>query len=212
MLSAFNRQFGAPGVIAVIALVFAMSGGAIAARHYVTDSGAKKVPAKKKVVRGPKGEPGARGPAGPQGPAGPAGSRGADGAAGPRGAEGSPWTAGGTLPSGKSESGTWVAGVLDKEVEPGKGEGGAGISFGIRLALPPAIHLIAKEKEGAEHAAECPGSVGVPLAAKGNLCIYTAENQALTLGETFSLVSGALLKFKGAPNSTAAGTWAVTAP
>jgi hypothetical protein len=207
MLSAFNRQFGAPGVIAVIALVFAMSGGAIAARHYVADSGTQKPAAKKnkKVVRGPKGEPGARGPAGPQGPAGPAGSQGAEGAPGPRGVEGSPWTAGGTLPSGKSESGTWVAGVLGAE-------GGAGISYGIRLVLPPAIHLIGKEKEGTEHAAECPGSVGVPLAAKGNLCLYTAENQALTLGETFSFVSGALLKFKGAANSTAAGTWAVTAP
>jgi hypothetical protein len=52
----------------------------------------------------------------------------------------------------------------------------------------------------------------VPIAAKGNLCIYTAESQGLTLSESFAFVSGALLKFKGAPNSTAAGTWAVTAP
>jgi hypothetical protein len=212
MLSRFKRQFGVPGVISFVALVFAMSGGAIAAGHYVADSGAKKpsAPGKKKVVRGPKGPAGPRGPAGPQGPAG-QGLRGPEGPAGPKGPEGSPWTAGGTLPSGKSETGTWVAGVLGAEVEPGKGEGGSGISYGIRLALPATIHLIGKEKEGTEHAAECPGTVGLPLAARGSLCIYTAENQGLSLTESFAFVGGALLKFKGAPNTAAAGTWAVTA-
>jgi hypothetical protein len=120
--------------------------------------------------------------------------------------------AGGTLPSGKAVSGTWIAAVLGAEVEPGKGEGGTAISFGLRLVLPPEIHLIAEGEEGSEHALECPGSVALPRAAKGNLCLYTAEDQGLTLTESFAFVGGALLKFKGAPSKAAAGTWAVTAP
>lgn len=215
MLSRFKRQFGIPGVIAVVALVFAMTGGAIAARHYIAGPVARgdhvAAASKQKVVRGPRGPRGPEGPAGPQGAAG-QGLRGPEGPAGPKGPEGSPWLAGGTLPSGKTETGTWVAGVLAAEVEPGKGLGGSSISFGIRLALPPTVLLIGKEKEGTEHAAECPGTVGLPLATKGNLCIYTAEDQGLALTESFAFVGGALLKFKGAPSKAAAGTWAVTAP
>jgi hypothetical protein len=98
------------------------------------------------------------------------------------------------------------------EVEPGKSEGAGSVSFVIRTVIPPTVHLIAKDKEGAEHAAECPGSVSLPLAAKGHLCLYTAEDQGLTLLETFSSTSGALLTFKGPFKAAAAGTWAVTAP
>jgi hypothetical protein len=78
--------------------------------------------------------------------------------------------------------------------------------------LPPTIHLIAKGEAGKEHAAECPGSVNLPLAAKGNLCLYTSEDQGLTLLEAFPSTSGALLTFKGPTQAAAAGTWAVTAP
>ena len=201
MFSRFNKQFGIPGVVAVVALVLAMTGGAFAASDYIASPSAKKA---QKAKRGP------RGPRGPQGPAGPGGVKGSEGPAGQRGPEGSPWPAGGTLPSGRTLSGTWIAGVF--EVEPGKGKGGTAISFGIRLLLPPDIHVIAEGAEGIEHAAECPGKVGLPLAAKGNLCLYTGEDQGLELVESFAVVSGALLKFKGPPNKVAAGTWAVTAP
>jgi hypothetical protein len=120
--------------------------------------------------------------------------------------------AGGTLPSGRSESGTWIAAAVGVEVEPGKSEGAGSVSFVIRTAVPPTVHLIAKGQEGIEHTAECPGSVNLPLAAKGNLCLYTAEDQGLTLLEAFSSASGALLTFKGPAKAAAAGTWAVTAP
>jgi hypothetical protein len=109
-------------------------------------------------------------------------------------------------------SGTWIAAVLGDEVEPGRAEGGTAISFGIRLLLPPEVFVIAEGEEGSEHAAECPGSVALPRAAKGKLCLYTAEDQGLELEESFPVVSGALLKFKGPPGSASAGTWAVTAP
>src|SRR5262249_4744993 len=139
--------------------------------------------------RGARGPRGARGVAGPRGPEGPRGPAGEQGASGPKGAEGSPWTVGGTLPSGRAESGTWVAAAVGAEVEPGKREGAGSVSFSIRTAIPPEVHLIAKGREGAEHSVECPGSVRLPLAAKGSLCLYTAEDQGLTLLETFSLFS-----------------------
>jgi hypothetical protein len=222
MSKRFKQGFGAPGAIAVVALVFAMSGGTMAADHYLgaapqaptaTAQATKKKKKKKPSTakRGPQGPAGPRGPAGPAGPAGATGPAGPAGPAGARGAEGSPWTAGGTLPPGKSLSGTWIAVALGAEVEPGKAEGGTTISFGIRLVAPPAVHLIAKGNEGIEAASECPGSVKLPLAAKGNLCLYVAEGEGLVPFETFSFASGALIKFRGPPETVVAGTWAVSA-
>jgi hypothetical protein len=220
----FKQGFGAPGVIAVVALVFAMSGGAVAADHYLgaapraSTATAQATKKKKKkpspAKRGPQGPQGQRGPAGPAGATGatgPAGPAGPEGPPGARGTEGSPWTAGGTLPPGKSLSGTWIAVALGAEVEPGKAEGGTTISFGIRLVAPPAVHLIAKGREGIDSPSECPGSVKLPLAAKGNLCLYVAEGEGLVPFETFSFASGALMKFRGPPETVVAGTWAVSA-
>ena len=81
MLSLRNR-FGIPGVISVIALVFAMFGGAYAASN---NSGGGKAAASAKAKRGPRGLKGATGPAGP---AGPTGAKGDAGAAGSNGAPG----------------------------------------------------------------------------------------------------------------------------
>jgi hypothetical protein len=207
VLSHFNDRFGTASVIAVVALIFAMSGGAFAARDYVAESSSQKRQKPRRGPRGPRGIQGIQGPQGLQGLPG-LGVQGPEGQVGQKGPEGSPWVAGGALPSGKTESGTWIAAVF--EVEPGKSEGGAAISFGIRLLLPPEVHLIAEGEEGNEHATECPGTVALPRAAKGNLCLYTAEDQGLELEENYPFVSGALLKFKGPPNKAAAGTWAVT--
>jgi hypothetical protein len=97
MFSLLKNRFGVPGLIAVIALVFAMIGGAYAAN----DSGKATASAKaKKGPRGPKGPKGDTGPAGPAGAAGPAGpaglkgANGADGAKGDTGAKGSNGAAG----------------------------------------------------------------------------------------------------------------------
>jgi hypothetical protein len=116
------------------------------------------------------------------------------------------------LPSGRSESGTWIAAAAGKEVAAGESEGAGTVSFVIRTVIPPEIHLIAKGQAGKEHAAECPGSTNLPLAAKGNLCLYTVEDQGLTLAETFPSTSGAVLTFTGPSKAAAAGVWAVTAP
>jgi hypothetical protein len=88
MFSTLRTRFGIPGVISVIALVFAMFGGAYAASN---SSGGGKATASakaKKGPRGPKGPKGDTGPAGPQGPAGPAGAKGDAGSPGSPGANG----------------------------------------------------------------------------------------------------------------------------
>jgi hypothetical protein len=82
MLSVLRNRFGVPGIISVIALVLAMTGGAWAASKYIITS-TKQI--KPSVLKSLKGKTGPQGPAGPQGSAGPAGAKGADGAPGANG-------------------------------------------------------------------------------------------------------------------------------
>ena len=77
-----RRHFNYANVTATIALVFAMSGGALAAHHYLISS-TKQI--KPSVLKSLKGNTGKTGPAGPGGPAGPAGPGGPAGPAGPAG-------------------------------------------------------------------------------------------------------------------------------
>jgi hypothetical protein len=71
-------------VVATLALVFAMAGGAAAASHYLITSTKQISP---KVLKQLK-KPGAKGTTGPAGPAGPAGAAAANGSAGAAGKEG----------------------------------------------------------------------------------------------------------------------------
>ncbi|HSS04293.1 MAG TPA: hypothetical protein VLK89_03765 [Solirubrobacterales bacterium] len=146
MLSPLRNRFGIPGVISVIALVFAMMGGAYAATN---NSGGKATASAKakKGPRGPKGPAGPAGAAGPAGPAGPAGAKGdkgdagAQGKEGPQGPQGIPGTPGKngtngttgftkTLPSKATETGSWAFGETDTEA----GYQQVPISFSIPLA------------------------------------------------------------------------------
>jgi hypothetical protein len=94
MFSTLRTRFGIPGVISAMALVFAMFGGAYAAKSGNGDATASdgkataSAKAKAKAKRGPRGPKGATGPAGPAGPQGPAGANGKDGANGANGANG----------------------------------------------------------------------------------------------------------------------------
>ncbi len=87
MLSRLRRQFSTTALIlSIVALVFAMFGGAYAATNGGATASKK---AKAKVgPRGPKGPKGAPGAIGAQGPAGPAGPAGKDGSNGSTGAAG----------------------------------------------------------------------------------------------------------------------------
>ena len=172
MLSPLRNRFGIPGVISVIALVFAMLGGAYAASD---DSGSGKATASAKAKKGPRGPRGPAGPAGPQGPAGPAGAKGDTGAAGSNGAPGAKGATGptgatgpkgatgaagqtgftDTLPSGKTETGAWSL--------PVSATGGSTtISFPIPLAAPiPGLNFqYLTQGFPAKHKADCEAKSG----------------------------------------------------
>jgi hypothetical protein len=223
--------------IATLALVFAMSGGAYAAKHYLITSTKQISPKVLKSLKGASGNngaPGAAGPAGPggaqgaqgaQGPAGPAGAAGAKGGPGPAGTNGTNGTNGTTgftktLPSGETETGGWT-------VSPSAaGIALAPISFSIPLAAPPSgakVHYVTHaEWSGHTAPAECAGTVAEPSAASGSLCVYEFEGANVKL-HTISPLSagggpgadtaGAFLWFEaeaGEPR-IAWGSWAVTA-
>jgi hypothetical protein len=285
MFSLLRNRFGIPGVISVIALVFAMLGGAYAA----SNSGSGKATASAKAKKGPRGPRGPAGPAGPAGPQGPAGANGAKGDAGAKGDKGEPgnpgspgtpgangksvvitpltagaqaeceetggalvevqgsgtptevcsgkkgekgdkgdvgdpWTVGGTLPPGATETGAWAFSAPETETEilvP--------ISFTIPLEeILFESHVHYQTDEG--FSTPCPGAYFNPTANPGELCIYFHEGGAST-GKPVNVASpailnpgsksfpgaekaGAVLKFtfSGAAGELArgSGTWAVT--
>ncbi len=119
------------------------------------------------------------------------------------GKPGSPWTAGGTLPKGATETGAWQVGSVALKHSTMSGSGiyqAMVVSFPIRLAAPlnrEHTHYIneeGKEVTGAKlneeripveeetvaqaAPAPCPGSLEEPEALPGNLCIY-AHNQGV---------------------------------
>jgi hypothetical protein len=136
------------------------------------------------------------------------------------GREGSPWTAGGTLPKGKTEQGMWAYGISKEQAA-----GFASVSFVIPLEAAPAIHYInanGKEINGAleevEPSPECAGGTAVaPKAKPGNLCVYTEAEEGgapfFSFGTSVT-ASGAVLTFLQPEKHVVAdarGSWAVTA-
>jgi hypothetical protein len=181
--------------------------------------------------QGTKGETGPAGPAGPQGPKGsngangnegPEGPQGPTGVTGPQGPEGSPWTAGGTLPSGRTETGAWSVKVT------GQKESGVStsISFTLPLKTAPTTTNYVTETEEEEHKVPvgCEGgTIEKPTAKPGNLCVYQAIDfgpeappgffnpGSHTIGGGAS-TTGTVMEFN-CPEEicTALGNWAVTA-
>jgi Collagen triple helix repeat (20 copies) len=245
---AVRRRVSGAGVIATVALVFAMSGGAYAANRYLITSTKQISPKVLKSLKGAAGAKGANGAAGAQGAAGPAGPTGAQGAAGAKGEngtngidgtdgkegalgkEGSPWTAGGTLPSGKTETGAWSA--SQESLEYGSP---VAVSFTIPLAEGlDAAHVHFQPSAGEtqkieEFEATCPGSAEAPKATPGNFCVYAGSLRHLAFESIIAPsspgndlgtgTSGAIIRMAAegeaeqpAPAATAWGDWAVTAP
>ncbi len=176
--------------------------------------------AKRYVCDGEAGTNGVNGKTGPTGPTGPAG---------PTGPTGSPWTAGGTLPHGSTESGVWNATGMPA-TNPGLGAHGAisaSISFSIPLAKAPELNVIelgeGEHEAGENLPAGCKGNVNEPKAEPGNLCIFAGEGAVnakeidagivesaegvVEPGRTGASILGLAEKSEG---MSIAGTWAVT--
>jgi hypothetical protein len=238
-INSIREPFGTAGlIVACIALVFAMVGGAYAAGK-LTSKQKKEVEKIAKKFAGKPGAPGATGPAGPTGPVGPAGTPGGKGAAGepgPRGPEGSPWTAGGTLPSGATETGSYFAGEENNAISSGNVT--AVVSFSIPLAtgteeafFVPTCNglsggeLTACEQQREEAEEHCPGTPKEPSAEPGAFCMYEGPFTIGTLkpGSTFITepgnfalgagTAGAFFNaaYESGANARSVGTWAVTA-
>lgn len=278
MLSRLREHFGTAGlIVAIVALVAALGGGAYAASG---GSGDGEATASAKGKPGPRGKPGKTGktgpagpagPAGPQGPAGPKGDNGAPGSNGTPGAngksvtateipagepeceerggvevkqegagsgteicngeEGSPWTAGGTLPPGETETGTYL---LTSETGSGTFEPGAKYAFGqVSFPIPlPAEMEEADMKfvlQSTAAPAECenpdhPGTASArnPEADPGFFCVYQGFADGFDIsemvpmtpssGEAISTTGTILAQLVTDVEARSAGTWAVTAP
>ena len=83
-----RRRISYANVAATLALVFSMSGGALAASHYLINSTKQISPKVLKKLKGSTGKTGATGPAGPKGEAGTKGEPGVKGEPGPKGETG----------------------------------------------------------------------------------------------------------------------------
>jgi hypothetical protein len=140
MFHAIRARINATTVAAVLALVFAMTGGALAAKKYLITSTKQISPSVLKSLQGkagPAGANGAQGPAGPPGagtagPPGPAGAAGGRGETGPAGATGPKGEKGekgvkgetgaigpqGPLQPGKTETGAWAFGEIPAAAVP----------------------------------------------------------------------------------------------
>jgi hypothetical protein len=152
-----------------------------------------------------------------------------NGKEGPEGEAGSPWTAGGTLPFGSTETGSWATtvGAEGVAVEP--------ISFPIPLAsgLDGEHTVVVQEGEEGE-TGKCSNAAGTekgtaanPLAAPGYFCFYKAKLLPAVPGGSLTISlytssstsglangagkSGAFAFIEGAEGDLGWGTWAVTA-
>jgi hypothetical protein len=88
MFSAISRRISYANVTATLALFFAITGGALAARHYLINSTNQINPKVLKQLRGQDGKNGGPGPQGAKGEPGPKGEPGAPGAPGAKGEKG----------------------------------------------------------------------------------------------------------------------------
>jgi hypothetical protein len=232
-------------IVAMIALLAALGGTALAAAKLNggQKKEVEKIAKKFAGKPGTAGANGATGPAGPAGPTGAAGPAGAAGGAGesvtvtkinPKTAKcseqgGSEFKVGAavstacngttgftsTLPSGKTETGTWQL----TAVPPGAG---FPLFTSISFPIPLAASVAAEFVETPTQAGSCPGTFQAPQAAAGHLCVYPSSNTMAFTGfnnqETFKGLSaakfGVLLSFSNEASAEpgfAYGSWAVTA-
>jgi hypothetical protein len=194
MLEALRKRITPATLIAVLALVLAMTGGALAAKKYVITSTKQISPS---VLKKLTGSPGPQGASGAKGDPGPAGRDGTNGTNGTNGQTG--FTE--VLPAGKSLTGTWSSNFIDTG-----GESTAVQFVPISLGIPLSkaltvtdVHFIALGEETGT--GDCPGSIEKPVAEPGKLCVYTSTEE---VAAESSVTPGGFAILHG--------TWIATAP
>jgi hypothetical protein len=204
MFSKLREPFGTAGlVVAIVALVFALGGGAWALTASVSGKHHNfKAKRHARGIRGPQG------PMGPEGPEGPPGVNGLDGTNGKAGVNGTNGTPGRSVVSGEEPAGTncteggyWfeIQGSGNKQYvcNGGGGAGGGGqvlgpgkssrgfwtyetdrtgeFSLSYPLSVEPAPTRVYMPP-GATPTEKCPGNVDKPEAKPGYLCLYARVN------------------------------------
>lgn len=218
-----RRRISYANITATLALVFAMSGGAIAAQHYLINSTRQISPKVLRALRGASGTAGTSGSEGREGREGKEGregregKEGREGQAGPEGKAGADGSYATVLPAGVTETGAWGAGYTASGVAAYR----AIASFPIPLAgALNAEHAVYVTGTSAAH---CPG---LGKAEGGYLCVYQRliENAHTPVSMNIydadeAGISGAgvngfgiLLESSAAGMSTVGGAFAVTAP
>jgi hypothetical protein len=216
MISLVRNRLGIPGLIAIIALVFAMGGAAYAAKKYVITS-TKQI--KPSVLKQLKGKQGPQGPAGTNGTNGKDGANGAPGAPGADGksvtlvnsapagcleggftfevegsneedevCNGERGTFGGPLPAGQTETGTWGGDSRNRLTYSENGSGELEQTTSSSTAIIP-ISFAAPVESAVEPLyvpIAGPPVAGCPGIENG---LPTAESGKLCVYQTFSTVA-----------------------
>ena len=180
-----RKRLNYSNVVATLALFFAMSGGALAASHYLITSTKQIKPSVLKSLKGANGKNGAPGEKGANGTNGAPGEKGANGTngtgtegkKGETGKEGATGPAGvihpgETLPAGASEHGVWGFSG------PGGEQTVVPISFPIPIpgGLNKEHTVVVPETEESSTKEGCEGgSQYNPIAKPGYLCVYVSE-------------------------------------
>ncbi len=217
LFSAIRARMTYANVVATLALLFAMSGGALAAQHYLINSTKQinpKVLKKLHGARGTRGEVGPNGLVGPQGVQGPIGRTGGRGEKGDAG-----FSALSLMPKGSTESGEFSVSA------PSAAKGD--LLEGVATFPIPLATLIEDQIEVTPIDVKTPSCLGPGQAARGWLCIYTRSVRNLNSSAPTTPSPNWKCRRRAAPGASAsapswkaeeeglveaAGTWSVTAP
>jgi hypothetical protein len=214
-------------LVALLALVMATSGSAVAA-SLITGAQIKAGTIQlrnisqraQKALKSTPGAQGVQGLQGSKGDPGPQGDQGVKGDKGDTGAQGNPGPLLQTLPAGKTLKGDYHLGLTTTAANQYTY---TGLTFQVPLPTPPTFNFIPM---GGPATANCPGSVADPEAAAGFLCLYEGGSQNKGMGQQPQTCSssggcgpnaadkfgvGLQLSSGVAGFAYSAGTWAVTA-
>ena len=201
-MNSIRRHLSYANVVATLALVFAMSGGALATSHYLINSTKEINPKVLKKLKGHTGKAGARGL---QGVAGVQGIQGIQGIQGPAG----PFP--GVLPRGITLRGNYNL----RQTAAGPGFLGQLDLIRIPVCLGAGNALCGPRghRDGCMRRGEL---FGQPQATPGNICFFseTANNQISpgAFDEATPFGAKVELESAGAGDSYDFGTWAATSP